>query len=213
MKRKLLTIFTTIFIIMYFFSFSISVTASFKPLYYFSIDFLKIEESSKLSEEEIKENYNYLVYYISQKNDYSFSLPSLSHSEKGEIHFKEVKHILKIIYSIMFVSLIGAIICIHLNNKSNQFKYLKYSSIGLLFVPIPFLLPTIINFDGFFDYMHALIFNNDYWLFSPSTDPIIKILPQEFFMFCVIMILSLIILSSLMLMLTYLFKMKKKSFS
>lgn len=209
MKKKLLTIFTTIFIIIYFFSFSISVTASFKPLYYFSIDFLNIEENSELSRKEIEDNYNYLVYYISQKNDYSFSLPTLSFSEKGEIHFKEVKHTLKIIYSIVFVSLLGAIICIYLNNKSNNLKYLKYSSIGLVFIPIPFLIPTLINFDGFFDFMHAVIFNNDYWLFSPSTDPIIKILPQEFFMFCVVMILSLILFCSLLLWVTYLFKVKK----
>ena len=41
-------------------------------------------------------------------------------------------------------------------------------------------------------------FNNDYWLFDPTTDPIINILPDVYFMHCTIMIFVLVMAGSLL---------------
>ena len=53
------------------------------------------------------------------------------------------------------------------------------------------LLAVVIDWEWAFEIMHSLLFDNDYWLFNPKTDPVIKILPDEFFMHCGIMIIGL----------------------
>ena len=37
---------------------------------------------------------------------------------------------------------------------------------------------------GYFQMVISDRFDNDYWLFNSKTDPVIKILPDEFFMHC-----------------------------
>ena len=40
------------------------------------------------------------------------------------------------------------------------------------------------NWERFFIGFHKLMFSNDYWLFDPARDPVILILPDEFFFHC-----------------------------
>ena len=42
---------------------------------------------------------------------------------------------------------------------------------------------------------HKLFFDNDDWIFNPRTDPVIKILPDEFFMHCAIAIIAIVLLA------------------
>ena len=53
-----------------------------------------------------------------------------------------------------------------------------------------------VNWDYVFVTFHQLVFNNDYWLFDSSTDPIIDILPDGYFMHCAIMIFALVFVGS-----------------
>ena len=53
------------------------------------------------------------------------------------------------------------------------------------------LMAIVIDWEWTFETMHGLLFDNDYWLFNSKTDPVIKILPDEFFMHCGIMIIGL----------------------
>lgn len=53
-----------------------------------------------------------------------------------------------------------------------------------------------VNWDYVFVTFHQLVFNNDYWLFDSSTDPIIDILPDGYFMHCAIMIFVLVFVGS-----------------
>ena len=55
-----------------------------------------------------------------------------------------------------------------------------------------------VNWEYVFVTFHQLVFNNDYWLFDPTTDPIINILPDVFFMHCTIMIFVLVMAGSLL---------------
>jgi integral membrane protein (TIGR01906 family) len=49
-----------------------------------------------------------------------------------------------------------------------------------------------VGFDTFFIKFHELFFSNDDWLFNPATDPIINVLPEQFFMYCFILFFILI---------------------
>ncbi len=51
--------------------------------------------------------------------------------------------------------------------------------------------------------MHKIFFRNDDWMFNPSTDPIINLLPETFFLHCALIIILIIFLGSLILYLCY----------
>jgi len=196
----------TIFILsitFFFLTLSIYFTLLFKPLYYIDINVLNIEQSSTLSKPVLKDNYNYLITYLTQNATEEFNLPTLPSSDHGKIHFKEVKVIFDNLKLMLFVSILINIIGIIINKKRKKIKYLLTSSICLIIIPITLLIPFLINFDKSFTTFHHIFFKNDYWLFDINTDPIITILPQEFFFHCAILIIILISLSSVMLRCIY----------
>ena len=55
------------------------------------------------------------------------------------------------------------------------------------------------------------MFSNDYWLFDERTDPVINILPDEFFLHCALLIILLILAASLIMGLIYLRQKKRRS--
>lgn len=66
-------------------------------------------------------------------------------------------------------------------------RYTESAHIGLM---------VAVNWEYVFVTFHQLVFNNDYWLFDSSTDPIIDILPDGYFMHCAIMIFVLVFVGS-----------------
>ena len=194
------------FIICFTFSFIVLIvnfTLLFKPLYYADIDILNIEESSNLSKEDLKANYDYVIKYLTQNKTEEFNLPTLPSSVNGQTHFKEVKIIFDNLKVMLLLTMLVSIIGITINKRRKKFKYLLTSSLILITIPIILLIPFIINFDKSFTTFHHIFFNNDYWLFDIELDPIITILPQEFFFHCAILILMLIITTSMILRYIY----------
>jgi integral membrane protein (TIGR01906 family) len=182
---------------------SVKFTLNFTPLYKFDINFLKIEQLINLSKEDILKNYTTLISYLktSYKGDLSF--PTLPMSNPGRIHFVEVKNIFVVLnyamYGALFLSIIGIIYCI----KKRDYLFLKLNSIFLFIIPVLLAIPFAVDFDKTFTIFHKLVFNNDYWLFDPKTDPIINILPQEFFLHCAVLILVIITVESMISFITY----------
>ncbi|MBZ9606509.1 TIGR01906 family membrane protein [Clostridium estertheticum] len=204
--------FKTFFILSFTFSFiilSINLTLLFKPLYYMDIDVLKIEESSNLNKKELKTNYDYVITYLTQNKIEEFTLPTLPSSNNGKIHFKEVKIIFDTLKVMLFFSILISIIGIIINKRHKTIRYLLTSSIFLIIVPIILLIPFLINFDKSFTAFHHIFFKNDYWLFDIKYDPIITILPQDFFFHCAILIIILITISSIILRCIYKSQYKK----
>ena len=108
------------------------------------------------------------------------------------------------------VTLILSIAGILWQRTKKDVRYLKYTSI--LAIAIPAVLGILIglNWDQFFVTFHHIFFNNDYWIFSPSTDPVITILPDTFFLHCAVMILGLVVLGSVLCFVIYK-SLKKRS--
>lgn len=187
-------------------------TVGFKELYYFDITYLNIERMSGISEDEMRLNYDYLVDYNLGKVDEEFEMPSIKSSPEGKIHFEEVRaivqNVIKIFIVCSVICAIGAIISI----KNKNIEILNMTSKMLIGLPIVLGLPIVFNFDRSFVLFHELLFDNDYWIFDPSLDPVINILPAEFFMHAGIMILSLILLASIFIYIVYRF-LKKQGYS
>lgn len=174
---------------------SIKITLSCKILYYNDIYNLSIYKDVNLTIDQIKNIYDYLIYYLNSPRNIDFILPYLPSSKEGIIHFKDVKNIILNIYNIFNVSLVISLPLMYINFKNKNLDFLKYSSILLVTFPLLLLIPLSLNFDKSFNTFHKIFFSNDYWLFDPIKDPIITLLPEEFFLHCTFLITSLIIFS------------------
>lgn len=176
----------------------------FRGLYYWDIDYLGIPQSSHLSKEKIISNYNVLIDYLTDKDITELELPSFGMSKQGKIHFEDVKNIFnmlkKTIYIIGLYSLIGVVISLFQKNYS----FLKHTAISTVSIPLCGLTFAMINFDKSFIIFHKMAFRNDYWVFDPALDPVITMLPQEFFMHSFLLIVATVILISLILSAIYL---------
>ncbi|HBG2913434.1 TPA: TIGR01906 family membrane protein, partial [Clostridioides difficile] len=175
----------------------INFTVGFKQLYYFDIDYLNISELSGLSKDDIKLNYDYLIDYNLNKNVSEFKLPTLKSSPQGKIHFEEVRNIFQNINKLAKLLLVVSLVGIILSVKNKNIKILKTTSITLIIMPLLLTVPILLNFEKSFIIFHKLLFRNDYWIFNPDLDPVINILPEEFFFHSGMMILILILLVSI----------------
>ncbi|WP_131067209.1 TIGR01906 family membrane protein [Clostridioides difficile] len=181
----------------------INFTVGFKQLYYFDIDYLNISELSGLSKDDIKLNYDYLIDYNLNKNVSEFKLPTLKSSPQGKIHFEEVRNIFQNINKLAKVLLVVSLVGIILSVKNKNIKILKTTSITLIIMPLLLTVPILLNFEKSFIIFHKLLFRNDYWIFNTDLDPVINILPEEFFFHSGMMILILILLVSILLFVMY----------
>ncbi|CCL36644.1 TIGR01906 family membrane protein [Clostridioides difficile] len=181
----------------------INFTVGFKQLYYFDIDYLNISELSGLSKDDIKLNYDYLIDYNLNKNVSEFKLPTLKSSPQGKIHFEEVRNIFQNINKLAKLLLVVSLVGIILSVKNKNIKILKTTSITLIIMPLLLTVPILLNFEKSFIIFHKLLFRNDYWIFNPDLDPVINMLPEEFFFHSGMMILILILLVSILLFVMY----------
>jgi len=195
--KKIINVISSVIFSVLIISAIIKFTVGFKQLYYFDIDYLNIPILSGLSKEEIKNNYDYMIDYNLDKESREFELPSIKSSENGKIHFEEVRNIFQVLNKIFNISLIFSIIILIINILNKNIEFFKTTSKTLIVIPLILMVPIILNFDGSFILFHKLMFNNDYWIFDPTLDPVINILPEEFFFHSGMMILILIIIASL----------------
>ncbi|MGL6107969.1 TIGR01906 family membrane protein, partial [Romboutsia sp.] len=177
---------------------AVKFTVGFKQLYYFDIDYLNIQQLSNLPKEEIKLNYDYLIDYNLNKEVEEFEMPTIKSSPQGKIHFEEVRDIFQGLNKIFNVCFIITLIGIIINIKNKNIKFLNITSKTLISLPLVLSLPIIINFEDSFIIFHKLMFSNDYWIFDPDLDPVINMLPEQFFFHAGLMILIIVLIASMM---------------
>ncbi|QLY82419.1 TIGR01906 family membrane protein [Clostridium intestinale] len=202
-NHKLLQIMFSISLSLFIISSAVKLTLLFKPLYYFDIQYLNIVENTGYSKEDIIKNYNYVINYLLNPLSKEFKLPSISYSNYGQIHFNDVKKIFTSIDILLIVTGLFNILSFILNFKNKNINFLKQTYSILIFLPIILLSVFVVDFDSSFTTFHKIFFRNDYWQFDPKLDPIINILPQEFFLHSALLIVSLIFLSILILRIVY----------
>lgn len=182
----------------------------FRPIYYSCIPLLHIESTSGFTKDKILENYDALIDYFLPFVKGQLNLPSLPQSEFGIQHFEEVKNIFLGLYVLIPITLILLLVYLYATRKKKDLHYLKTASITIIAAPLLLGAGFLIDFDKTFTIFHKIFFRNDYWIFSPSQDPIIRMLPEEFFMICGIVIIVFQLLMSLLCYILY--RRNKKSY-
>lgn len=201
--KKILNMIILISLAMFIISASVILGLKCKSIYYNDISKLNISSMSGLSEDEIKLNYDYLIDY--NLNDFvgEFKLPTIKFSNDGKIHFEEVRNIFQFIKKMFYISFVISLAGIIFNIKNRSIKFLKYSSIMTILLPIITLIPVMINFNYFFIKFHQVVFSNNYWIFDADIDPVIEILPQEVFLHIGVFILMIMLSISILLQTVY----------
>ena len=177
-------------------SLAVTVTLNFKPLYYMDMKFLDIPGQSGYSAELIRENFDTLIEYnnITYRGELHFT--DMPMSESGRIHFEEVKAVFSVFEWMCIVSgtlfLAGAVV----QCRRHDFGFFKATAVGSIAIPVVLGVFVLSDWENVFVQFHELVFNNDYWIFNPVTDPVITILPDTYFMHCALMIVLLVVLFS-----------------
>ncbi|MCR4991876.1 MAG: TIGR01906 family membrane protein [Lachnospiraceae bacterium] len=186
------------------------IAINFKPIYYTCIDKYELEEASGLSREEIILNYDALIAYCSPFHFGELSFPTLKASVSGLSHFAEAKRLMAAFYIIGVIAAVITVFGFIRRIRNREIRFYRVCAVTSIAVPLILALICIIDFDRLFVVFHKIAFDNDDWLFNPETDPVIRILPEEFFMRCLITILLTIIIGAVTLFVIYMCKKRKK---
>lgn len=186
---------------LFFISISLIIVLNSRALYYHNIDRFELEQYSGLDKDTIIENYDALMDYCSPFYTGNLEFPSLRSSESGISHFAETKVIFVAFYYLAAITAVSLLIIILYKKKQHDTTYLKVSAATVIVLPTIIGIATALNFDKTFLLFHKIVFRNDDWLFDPTTDPIINLLPEEYFMYCAIAIVILVLIGSLVLLL------------
>lgn len=171
---------------------SIAFVILFTPLYHFSIWVHDLPEKLNMSHGTIAENYYALLRYLHFPWVTELNMPDFPSSPSGAYHMWEVKILFYINYAILIASAIGSYVYMRYVKRNRKIWTLERPFFIASLAPPVFLVLLAVNFDRMFVIFHQIFFNNDYWIFNPSTDPIILALPQEFFMYCFIVFFVLV---------------------
>lgn len=212
MKNKTINVVLAILLSFFALGFTIKFTLNFTPLYAFDVSYLNLDKELGMDKVTLVKNYKAVTDYIEKSSIKKLSMPDFKMSKQGEIHFEEVKAIFnKIDFMFYFSIILFALIFItSKKNKKIDYKFLNISSILIIMLPALLLIPFAVDFNKSFVIFHKMFFNNDYWLFDPSTDPIINALPEAYFFHCALLILSLLCLEFIILRITK--KVARKQF-
>lgn len=197
---KLLAFLTGLLTALLVLSASIAVPLLCRPFYYAHIQALDLDGYTGLSVDQIKEAFDQVMdYCLGLRPDFAAGV--LPFSPSGADHFADVRTLFLLDLWVAGLSLAAllALFVLSRRNKCTPAPLLGHgpgfwAAVGLggVFLLVGGLAAT--NFERAFVVFHALFFpGKTNWLFDWRTDPIILLLPEDFFRNCAILILALLI--------------------
>ena len=153
-------------------------------LYPMEISYFNLPDKVYLKSETIQYNFNILMNYLTNPFSQKLAMPNFRSSVAGLHHFQAVKYLFHLAQAVFLLTLPALILFIQKVVKK-RFLALYQRSLFILSV-LPFVmicLAGLIGFNSFFTLFHQVLFAGDNtWMFDPAKDPVIWILPEEFFM-------------------------------
>lgn len=200
MKRsKILTLLWAVLAALVLLTGAIATPILCRPFYYAHIDALDLTDRVGLPEAEIRRAYNEMMDYCTGGD--TFSTGVLPHSPQGASHFADVRSLFLLDLRLLAAS-VGACVVLFVLTRLIRRRCSPilgrgpgfWAGLGLggSFALVGGL--AALDFERAFVIFHQLFFpGKTNWLFDPNTDPIIFILPQEFFRNCALLILGLLL--------------------
>lgn len=198
MKRmipKILTLATAAAVFVLILTASISLPIYIRPFYYAHIDSMGLAESSGFTREEIVQAYDQVLDYLTIPGR-DFGTGVMAYSENGRAHFADCRGLFflngaLLVGSVLALTLLGFV---KKQTKPEQWR-IRGRTGGFWGAWAALVLPVVIgglaalDFDRAFVIFHSLFFpGKDNWIFDYYADQIIRVLPQDFFMHCAMLI-------------------------
>ena len=199
MKEKLLGIAQAVLTALVIVSGAISLPILFRPFYYWHIKPLHLNDAVGLTSEQVKIAFNEMMNFCIGISD-TFSAGVLPFSESGADHFADVRKLFLLDFGVLIVAALLLAGVLLLKRKKILWiaghtpGFWGAVGVGVTFAGIGGLVA--LDFDRAFVVFHELFFpGKDNWIFDSRLDPIINMLPEEFFRNCALLILFAILLS------------------
>lgn len=170
-----------------------------RPFYYAHIDALDLTHRVGLPQVEIRRAYDEMMDYCTGGSHFSTGV--LPHSSQGASHFADVRSLFLLDLRLLAASVVACVALLILTRLMRRRcapilgrgpGFWAGTGLGVSFALVGLLAST--DFNRAFVIFHQLFFpGKTNWLFDPAIDPIIFILPQEFFRNCALLILGLLL--------------------
>ena len=158
-------------------------------LYPFEISWLNLTNRVHLKSDIIQYNFHILMDYLTNPFNPVLEMPDFPSSESGLHHFVVVKGLFHLAQGVAIVTL--PIFYLFWKQVIQKGFLSLYRRGLLIMLSLPLVLGLVgvfIGFEQFFTLFHQILFvGDDTWLFDPAKDPVILILPEDFFLHCFIL--------------------------
>ena len=201
-KSKLLSVVYSLLTALLVLTGAIAVPLLCRPFYYAHIEALDLPAQVGLSVEQIKTAFNEMMDYCMGAAP-EMQAGVFPFSEEGAAHFADVRVLFRLDLLLLGAGLLVLVILLAVCHRRELSAYwfggwtpAFWGAVGLgaSFLTVGGL--AALDFERAFVVFHHLMFpGKENWLFDIYTDPIILILPEEFFRNCAILILSILLLS------------------
>ncbi len=196
MRNKIFTAIFIVALIAFMITVSIGLPIYCRFFYYIQIKTLHLEETTGWSYDVIKEAYDDVLNYLTLPG-FEFATGQLKWSSDGASHFADCK----VLFNLNLGVLLGSAVLLIVTGVLVKLKKVTLcrpfghsaclvSAVAAIALPvILFALIAAVGFDEAFEVFHAIFFpGKTNWVFNARTDEVIKIMPEQFFMNCAILI-------------------------
>lgn len=191
--KRFLSLLCTACVFLFLLTASISLPIYIRPFYYAHIDAYDLEAVSGYSKAEIREAYDEVLDYLTLQGK-PFGTGVMACSHEAEHHFADCR----VLFELNGVLLTGSgcilALLFLLRKKWGPYRLGKHSApywAAVLSVTAPIMIGGLaaLDFDRAFVIFHSIFFpGKTNWIFDWYADQIIRVLPQEFFRNCAILI-------------------------
>ena len=152
--------------------------------YPMEIQWLNLANRVYLKPETIQYNFHILMNYLTNPFSQKLAMPDFRSSAAGLHHFQAVKYLFHLAQANFLITLPVLIFFIKKVVKKGFLGLYRRAFLVISLLPLVFAgLAFMIGFNNFFTLFHQVLFAGDNtWMFDPTKDPVIWILPEEFFM-------------------------------
>lgn len=182
---------------LFFFILSVSVALPlvFRPFYYAHIEALHLPERTGYTAAQIREAYDQMMDFCMKGAP--FGTGDLKWTESGMEHFRDCAVLFCLDLRVLTGSFAALLFCAVLRSKGfRPRRFLGrgptfFAGAGLIAVFAVITGLAAMDFDRAFVTFHHIFFpGKSNWLFDPTADEIINVLPEVFFRNCAILIVS-----------------------
>ena len=153
-------------------------------IYPLEISWLNLSNRVPFQPQTIQHNFNVLMDYLTNPLNQGLEMPDFPSSASGIHHFAVVKGLFHLAQGVAIVTL--PIFYLFWKQVIQKGFLSLYRRGLLIMLSLPLVLGLIgifIGFEQFFTLFHQILFvGDDTWLFDPAKDPVILILPEDFFL-------------------------------